>query len=274
MTFREAKPGETLRPYIRCFWMIDSEVSVTVDDKIFPSGFMEVVFNLGDSVWKSTHHGVQHTTPGAELMGQITGPLCVSSVGHNIMFGVRFHPHTAAIFLKEDVWELNDRISDATDLMGAGLHDLHGRLAECSGFMTWVALAEKFFLTRLSRNTRPLHTLEMIGQIVGELRRNPLSDSIALIAEHYKITPRYLHTLFLRYVGMSPKAFSRVNRFQLSLHHLCRRQDEPLTDIAYQCGYFDQSHFIKEFRSFTGIAPSACSPIDYPTMMVRCSSYS
>jgi AraC-like DNA-binding protein len=69
--------------------------------------------------------------------------------------------------------------------------------------------------------------------------------------------------LFLRYTGLTPKLYTKINRFQNSLQ-LVGRKDATLTSIAYDCGYFDQSHFIREFKSFTGITPSVYSPQNSP----------
>ncbi len=66
---------------------------------------------------------------------------------------------------------------------------------------------------------------------------------------------RYIQKLFLDNVGITPKSFSNIHRFNKSLQ-LIQTADLPLTSIAYDCGYYDQAHFIKEFKKFTGLTPS------------------
>jgi AraC-like DNA-binding protein len=83
-------------------------------------------------------------------------------------------------------------------------------------------------------------------------------DNIENVASRYGITSRYLQKLFLQYTGLTPKLYSKINRFQNSLK-LVTKKDTSLTSIAYDCGYFDQSHFIREFKSFTGFTPSGYS---------------
>ena len=65
---------------------------------------------------------------------------------------------------------------------------------------------------------------------------------------------RYIQKLFLNYVGISPNSFYSVQRFNKSLE-LVRSAEMSLTNIAYECGYYDQAHFIREFRSYTGLTP-------------------
>jgi AraC-like DNA-binding protein len=80
------------------------------------------------------------------------------------------------------------------------------------------------------------------------------------------MSPRYLQRLFLQYTGVTPKLYHKINRFQLSLK-LVAKKDSSLTSIAYDCGYFDQSHFIREFKSFTGVTPSAYTAEAYPVSL-------
>jgi len=83
------------------------------------------------------------------------------------------------------------------------------------------------------------------------------------IARMHNITPRYLQKLFYSHTGLSPKSYNKINRFQLSLQ-LIAKNNQPFTSIAYDCGYFDQSHFIRDFKSFTGVTPSYYLVNEFP----------
>jgi AraC-like DNA-binding protein len=88
------------------------------------------------------------------------------------------------------------------------------------------------------------------------LKQDDFFDNIENVASRYGISSRYLQKLFLQYTGLTPKLYHKINRFQKSLV-LVSKKNMPLTSIAYDCGYFDQSHFIRDFKSFTGFLPSA-----------------
>ena len=90
---------------------------------------------------------------------------------------------------------------------------------------------------------------------MDELKQKDFFDNIENVASRYGITSRYLQKLFLQYTGLTPKLYTKINRFQNSLR-LVTQNNNSLTSIAYDCGYFDQSHFIREFKSFTGLTPS------------------
>jgi len=86
------------------------------------------------------------------------------------------------------------------------------------------------------------------------------------VAARYGISARYMQQLFVQYTGLTPKLYSQINRFQTSLQ-LIREGNSSLTSIAYECGYADQSHFIREFKSFTGLTPSGYSIDNSPVAL-------
>lgn len=92
-----------------------------------------------------------------------------------------------------------------------------------------------------------------------ELKQEDFFEKITSVASRYGITSRYLQKLFLKHTGLTPKLYTKINRFQNTLVLVSKREDS-LTSIAYECNYFDQAHFIREFKSFTGLTPSEFLP--------------
>jgi len=269
MKYTEIIPGERLKPYVKCYYTFESDTHVELDDTVFPGGHMEIIFNLGEGVWKSSVNEVFHTTPPVELWGKLTQPLPIKSVGKNKMLGIRFYAHSAAYFLNEAVWEFNDQIADLRDLLGAPVRTLHNRLMETKELNGRIQLIEDFLLRRLAiKESRISNShFSMIGQVIKEMQQNDTPDNVETIALRHHISSRYLRKLFLQYTGVTPKLYNKINRFQLSLQ-LISESESSLTSIAYDCGYADQSHFIRDFRSFTGFPPSAYSPQAYPVSQV------
>ena len=267
MKYTEIAPDERLRPYVKCYYVFESESHVEYDDTVFPVGNMEIIFNLGEGIWKSEINNKFHKTPPVELWGQITKPLAIQSKGKNSMLGIRLLPHTAAYFFDEEVWEFNDQIADLRDLLGDAANTLHARLMDLTEQRKRIDLIESFLLQRLSAQKRKSDKIAMVGKIVDDLKISNSDNPVETVATQYDITPRYLQKLFLQYTGVTPKLYSKINRFQNSLK-LIHKKDASLTSIAYECGYFDQSHFIREFKSFTGLTPSSYSPELSPVTQV------
>ena len=259
MTYTEIRPGKELGEYVKCYYLYESETDIPYTDKAFATGCVEIMFNLGGGKWQTEIDGGFITTPSIELWGQIIQPLTFKSLGKNTMFGIRFFPHTVSLFLRENVQQFNSRVSNLNDVMDNSVAALHGKLLETATLTRRVEVVESFLLQRLSLSGKQQERVQLIGEIIKELKQEDFFDNIENVASRYGITSRYLQKLFLQYTGLTPKLFSKINRFQNSLL-LVSKQDESLTSIAYECGYFDQSHFIREFKSFTGLTPSEFNP--------------
>ncbi len=255
MKYKEIIPGERLKQYVKCYYIYESATAAAFEDTVFPSGCMEIIFNLGTGKWQIANRDVFVTNPSIELWGQITQPLAVKSIGKNTMLGIRFYPHAAAYFLNDKVGLFNNQVVDFRELSGSPVQTLYSKLLETTAWNKRIKLVEDFLSHRLSFSERKLGKVAVVSNIMNELRGEDFFDNIENVASRYGITSRYLQKLFLQYTGLTPKLYSKINRFQNSLR-LVTKKDTSLTSIAYDCGYFDQSHFIREFKSFTGFTPS------------------
>jgi len=229
------------------------------EDKAFATGCVEIMFNLGNGKWETAVGDKFVTTPPIELWGQVVRPLTFRSLGKNIMLGIRFYAHTACLFLNDSVSLFNNHITDLAAVAGKSVSELHAKLLEAISIKQRLQLIERFLLDRLLRYEKKFDKLAMIEDILTDLKQEDFFDNIENVASRYGITSRYLQKIFLRYTGLTPKLYSRINRFQKSLL-LVNKKNNSLTDIAYECGYFDQSHFIRDFKWFTGFIPSAALP--------------
>lgn len=254
MYYEEIIPDSRLKTYVKCYYYYESGSAVAFDDTVFPSGSMEIIFNLGSGHWQTA----AATTPPVELWGQITQPLRIHSTGKNVMMGIRFLPHGAALFLKEKADQFNNQIVDYRDIAGNQAAILHQQLLDAKTKPERITLIESFLLNKLEKSRIKPNQLGIVHNVMHELHREDFFDKIDTIASRYGISSRYLQKLFLQHTGLTPKLYSKINRFQHSLR-LVTKKEAPLTSIAYDCGYFDQSHFIREFKSFTGLTPSGYS---------------
>jgi len=256
MEFRYFPPSNLLKPYIRHYYLFESDADLEFEDTVFPSGEMEIIFNLGEGKWAASVENQFFPNPPIELWGQITRPLAIRSKGRHSMLGLRFHTHSAAYFFHDEIGMFNDQVADLGDILGRPVKTLHAQLRETRDPDSRIALIEHFLSERLAGNEKRSGSIEKVADILTSIKNNAEEDKIGHIASRHGITPRYLHKLIHQHTGLSPKSFNKISRFQLSLR-LIAKNDRPFTSIAYDCGYFDQSHFIRDFKSFTGLTPSA-----------------
>lgn len=259
MTYREFIPGNRLGPYVKCFYYIEHEENVIVNDRAFAMGCMEFMFNIGDGSFE-TGRGMNYSrTPKAELWGQIIRPLNYRSLGRNKLVGVRFYPHTAALFLQDPISSFNDDVTDVIAVEGNDAEVLHERLGNLSNLKEQFQLLEKFLVARLDRLEKKIHKFRLVNSVIEEMKQDEFFSNINDVAFRHGISSRYLQTLFLDYTGLTPKLYQKITRFQKSLF-LTGQKNTTLTEIAYACGYFDQSHFVRDFKFFTEKTPSAFDP--------------
>ena len=255
MKYREIIPGKSLKQYVKCYYIYESDSDIAFDDIVFPSGCMEIIFNLGTGKWQTAGTNDFKTNPPIELWGQILRPLPIRSVGKNIMLGIRFFPHAAAYFLNDKIELFNNSVTDFSTVSGNTATILHSKLLEIVAWDKRIENIEAFLIQLLSATEVKFNKAAVVNDVMNEIKRVDFFDNIENVASRYGITSRYLQKLFLQHTGLTPKLYSKINRFQNSLR-LITQKNTSLTSIAYDCGYFDQSHFIREFKSFTGLTPS------------------
>jgi len=241
MEFRHFPPSEILRPYIKHYYIFESDADVEFEDTVFPSGDMEVIFNLGEGRWESLVDDKFCKTPPIELWGQLTKPLAIRSKGRHTMLGIRFLTHSAAYFFNDEMEVFNDQVADLYDIIGSPVRVLHSQLLETTELSERIDLLERFLIKRLEGAGKKSFRIDKVANILMSIKKDSTENSISNIASRHGITPRYLHKLICRHTGL----------------RLIAENEQSFTSIAYDCGYFDQSHFIRDFKSFTGITPSA-----------------
>jgi AraC-like DNA-binding protein len=256
MNFKYFLPSAPLKPYIKCYYLFESYEDLEYQDTVFPSGTVEVIFNLGEGIWESSGQNNFSRTPPIELWGQLTQPLAIQSKGKHTMLGIRFLTHAAAYLFRNEIGTFNNQVSDLGAIMGAPIRGLHAQLLETRDLPERLELVEGFLRKRLAGTEKNHWKIDKVVDLVTRIKKSSAENTLTQIAASHGITPRYLHKLTYQYTGLSPKALNKIHRFQRSLQLIAKREG-PLTSIAYDCGYFDQSHFIRDFKSFTGLTPSA-----------------
>jgi AraC-like DNA-binding protein len=261
--FTEIVPCSSLRPFIKGLYWYEADTDESFADIVFPSGQMELIFNLGEGNWLSQKQDLFYRTPAIELWGQVTKPLSIKSTGHNRMLGIRFYSYSAAYFFREDMSQLTNEIVDAADVFGTSIQTLYSKLLHADDLATRVQFIENYLMDRLKVSEKTHGKLAFVKSIADSLQQNGTDQKIQSISAGHRISTRYLSQLFSQYTGIAPKLFCKINRFQQSLA-LVNSNEQKLTGVAYDAGYFDQSHFIREFKLFTGITPSAFAEQSLP----------
>ncbi|MBL8175385.1 MAG: AraC family transcriptional regulator [Bryobacterales bacterium] len=218
MQYREVAPCAALRPYIRCYWTLAGRMeAVPAAQRVFPDGSMEMVFHFAEPF---RHEGRRQAR--MLLAGQVWGPVVLEPSRECDVLGIRFEAGGCAAFLKFPQQEVAGRIVSLEDVWAGTARRLHERLG----------------------NERD--RVEALERMLLALRPESAMPSRGLSARQYR-------RRFEAAVGIPPKLFARIARFQRSLQVMGRL---PQADVALACGYYDQAHLIRDWREFAGVTPA------------------
>lgn len=234
--YREIAPPPRLAGTVECFWTM-RQLASEPPHRVVPDGCADILFTLDGS----------DATASIQAVGPMTRYRDFDQPAGRLLIGVRFHPGMWTTQLGVP----GDRITDETlpldDLRGARARELRDRLAAARSIEEWIRVLEQFLPA--ADNTTPFHrALAWMTEQHGCVSIDDLADQAGL-------SPRQFRRVCLAQTGLSPKFLARVLRFR---HALAQVNAHPcaFAHMALDCGYYDQAHFINEFREPSGRTPT------------------
>lgn len=233
------------------FWAI-RDSATHAEERILPTGTVELVINLHEDRFRIRQDGsLDRTFSGAIISGAYQRPFLIDTRDHASIIGIHFNPGAASSFLGLPASELEDLHVDLHSLWGADARRLREQLCEAE------ALSERFQILEQTLLRRPFRDREphpAVPESLDLIQRT--NQPVGRIARQLGLSHRRFIQLFTRYVGMTPKLFSRVWRFQKAWKDVRSGERVEWSDLAARSGYFDQSHLIRDFTAFSGMTPT------------------
>jgi AraC-like DNA-binding protein len=258
MKYTEYAPAPPLGDVVNCFWSIEQDpggAPGAVQDRSVPDGSLELVLHLGDPMLRQPLEGRPERESRSILIGQVTRPYLVVAGASTRMLGVRFFPQTGFLILGgAPAAEFNDRSVELESFLPRAARPPLARIGEAATTAEAIRLLEGWCLERL-RTLSPRGSDRCFARACDVILRARGTVDIGTVAASLGIGNRYLERLFIERSGISPKLFARIIRFQQALGSLAHPGRRKLAVVAQDAGYFDQAHFIRDFRRFTGLAP-------------------
>ena len=254
MIYRIHKPAFPLSQYIDFFFYYEGYVAGHTMEKLLPDGSVDLLIDLTETP-KKLFHNEEATSYTSLRKGWISGMktdyiLIDASVSQ--MIGVHFNPGGCYPFVDFPMSEINNRTIELDLVWGNDISLVREAiLYEASAEKRFEVL--EHYLLRKGKNKMGGHAL--VQYSVNQLVQSPQMWTIRGLSGKTGVSAKHLITLFKKYVGLSPKMFSRINKFQKVIQLIEKQQKVDWSGLAYECGYFDQAHFIKEFRDFSGLNP-------------------
>lgn len=251
--YLECAPIPELRGSVERVWTLEGRADpADAPQPVLPDGRPELVLHVGEPFELVRDGGAPRRQPAIIFAGQLPSQLLLRPMGRVAIVGVRFHPHGAAALLREPQHRLSGTPMSLDDLRPELSRDVSA-CGETTGDLRSVAQAVQGALVRALRphafDPRVAHAVDLISRSGGRL-------SIDRVAALTAVTRRHLERRFLDHVGVTPKRLARITRFQRALRMLEHDGGATGAETAAACGYADQAHFTRDFRSLAGCAPS------------------
>jgi len=241
--FAHRKPEGPLSGFVQLFWYWSGHPRPFVRERVLPMATVELVIRLESG-----------RTSDSGIAGPRSTPLIIERHATQQLLGIHFKAGGAFPFLGFPFGEIHNTWITLADLWGERrASQLLDRLNDAKTIGHKFALLERWLVWIAAQ---PLRHHDAIAFALGEFESAPGLRSSARVAEKVNLSQRRFIDIFRNEVGMAPKLFCRVQRFQEAIESIQHQQAVDWADLALSCGYTDQSHFIHEFREFSGLRPS------------------
>ncbi len=241
---------ERVSAYVKTIWQLEKG-SGNHHERLLPNGETQLIFHYGAPFSESYAGKDAGTQPQSLICGQFTAYKDIFSFERAGLLGVVFHPFASNALFGIPAHYFTHLTVGLADIERS-LGETGRRVAEAPGLQERLRIIEDFIVRRLQ--TLNQRHFALIRKSVGLIANNTHEPGISKVANELFIGNRQFERLFKEYVGLSPARFSGIVRFNKALSLFGSPLN--LTEIALESGYYDQAHFIRDFKRISGDAPS------------------
>lgn len=251
---QEFRPGPALSPYVTHFWTGEFNLSAleSFQQQVAPNGLVELVIHLTDRHCMLPTATGWARTPVYTLIGLQSRSYDVRFTSTVKVFGIRFKPERFRHIFGVPAAEFSDLHLDIGHLAGRRFNVFQERLLKAVDILDMVSVAEAWLLDSLKRHGFGPDYLDVAADLIRQTRGLITLEDLT---RKVFISARQLERAFRQGMGVTPKHYMRIARLGEAFRQIQTGRPVDMTRISHACGYFDQSHFIREFRAFVGEKP-------------------
>ncbi|MEC7276320.1 MAG: helix-turn-helix domain-containing protein [Bdellovibrionota bacterium] len=255
MNYQAYKPRSDLQSLINRYWTLEVPNTVAPQkQRIIPDGCIEMAFILGDDIKRYTSEEEFILQPRAMVLGQTLEPFYIEPVGNVNTFAVSFYPFGFANLILEPIENLVNKETPMKNLFEEAVaNELENKIIGASDTKGRIEIVEEFLCDMLNDDL----TIDTIVKSTVDILLNSKGNApINKIIQDDPSKRRQLERKFRKQIGISPKQLGKIFRLQSVIKMLLNEKTEDLASIAYKNEYYDQAHFNKDFKEFTGLNPT------------------
>lgn len=242
-----------LKKYIKFFWSFQVK-HLELDHKLVPQRNINLRFNLVETPQLLLINDSQHLLENVYFSGlhDHFKNAHLKARGRVDMLGICFHPYGFYPFLNMPVSEFKNQFLGVNEVGFKPAVSILQKLIEAPDLTTRLNILENELILILKSNSC---IPESFSNIFESIKKHNSPVQITEFCKQNNLNVRKLERMFNKYIGISANTYSTLNRFHVSVNHLINNNYSKLSDLAYDVGYFDQMHFIKDFKRYTGDTP-------------------
>ncbi len=254
MNFQTFTPDNSISLFVKTIWVFENDdKKIHTNLPFFADGYPGLMFQQTDKGLTVKPHN--KIMPALFLYGQTIKPITLDIKGAYTLVIFQLYPFVLKSLFNVIPQSINDNCYYLDDAMGADLPDFTNQLVSYNNIQQKINAITELLLLFFEKKKQNLDY--KIKQAIENIIQTKGQENISSIAEKLKLNIRTFERRFLTETGLSPKQFAKIIQFQASLEQLTIVDFTKLTDIVYQNGFSDQSHFIRVFKAFTGKTPKA-----------------
>ncbi len=257
MVFHVHNVSPPLSEFVDLIWFWDGPVPPHAKDRMMPDGCASLVVNLHEDrteVYDREDPSKSQRMPGAAIAGPHTESFIIDTAEQRCVAGVEFKPGGLAPFIGMPASELQNRHVALEDLWGPAARLLRERLLEAPSPDRKVAVLEEALI---AKGPSQFVRHPAIRFALAEFSAVPCVRTIGEVTSQVALSPKRFIDVFHAEVGLTPKRFCRVRRFRNVIESLGCGREIDWVHVALSGGYFDQAHFNRDFRAFSGLNPTS-----------------
>ena len=251
MQYFEQTPPEDLVPIVKSFWQIENPYSSErIQDKIVPDGYPELIFHFGDP-YKTNISGTWELQDKILLAGQLKNYFFLENTGAIGMFAIKFQPWVPSTLFELEMKNLQDKVLSMQNSDHGLIKHVSNALKSSSDFNSNCREVSEWLINTTDHNDYEGDMIQVVKNIIETNGKTSISN----LVKSYNISERALERYFSKNIGLSPKFYSRVIRLAC-VFKLVQENSNNWAQLSYLGGFYDQAHFIKDFKKFTGEEPT------------------
>jgi AraC-like DNA-binding protein len=254
MQFQVIQPQGILQQFVKYYWIMESDADENkVTERVIPTENIQIMFHYKNP-FLVTNPNQETEIQSHSFISGLSNSYCdVCTNGEAGVIAVTFHPAGACYFFDFPLYEIENQSINLNDIFQADIRIMEEKLQGLHTTNERIECVEKFLLRRFKLISN--YDYQLITSGINLIKTNNSLITANELSSKLFITPKSLERKFSKYIGKTPKQFIKLIRFQKIIAHFEHTKYTQMNIFANEIGYYDQAHFTKEFKTFSGLTP-------------------